>query len=153
MKLTGFRGSGGDDDGVLQRIIFLKSLDKLSNGRSLLSNGNVDAVELLGLIVTLVPSVLVDHGVKCDGGLASLTIANDQLTLSTSDWYHGVDGLETGLHGLVDGLAGQDTRGLPLGTEFLLCVDWALAVDWVAESVDDTTKELLADWNFDLGVC
>lgn len=63
MQRSGFRGSGGDDDGVLEGIVLFKSLNELGDGRSLLANGNVDTVKLLDLIISVVPSLLVENGV------------------------------------------------------------------------------------------
>jgi len=145
-------GGGGNNDAVLHGIILLKSLDKLGDSGTLLTNGDVDAVKLLGLVVAIVPPLLVQHGVQSDSGLTSLTIADDQLTLATTDRHHGVDGLETGLHRLVDRLAGQNTRSLDLGTALLGGLDRALAVNGVTESVDNTAEQGLADRNIDLAV-
>ena len=50
-------GSGGDNDGVLHGVVLLKGLDELGDGGSLLTDGDVDTVELLGLVGTLVPSL------------------------------------------------------------------------------------------------
>lgn len=144
------RGGGGDNDGVLHGVVLLKSLDELGDSGTLLTNSDVDAVKLLGLVVAVVPALLVEHGVEGDGSLSGLTVTNDQLTLTTSDRNHGVDGLETGLHGLVDRLARKDTGGLHLGTAALLGLDWALAVNGVSESVNDTAEHLNADWHVDL---
>lgn len=66
-------------------------------------------LQLLGLVVTLVESVLVQHGVKSDSGLTGLSITNDQLSLTSTDGDEGVDGLKTSLHRFVDGLSGNDT--------------------------------------------
>lgn len=101
-------------------------------------------------LLTLVPSTLVQHGIESNGGLSGLTITNDQLTLTTANGHHGVDGLETGLYGLVDGTTGQDTGSLELGTAPLGGLDGTLSVDGVAESVNDTSKKSLADGNVDL---
>lgn len=150
LKRGGLRGGGGNDDGELHGVVLLKSLDKLGNGGSLLSDGDVDAVKLLGLVVTNVPSLLVEHGVEGDGSLSSLTITNDQLTLSTADRNHGVDGLESSLHGLVDRLAGKNARSLHLSTTALLGVDWALSINGVTKSVNDTSEKLHANWHVDL---
>ena len=138
------------NDGVLQGVVLLKGLDKLGDGRTLLANGNVDTVELLGLVVTVVPTLLVQHGVQGDGSLAGLTVTDDELTLTTADGNHGVDGLETSLYGLVDGLARQNTGGLELGTGLLGGVEGTLAVNGVTQTVDDATEELHADGNLDL---
>lgn len=150
LKRSGLRGSGGNDDRVLHGIVLLKGLDELSDGRTLLTDGNVDAVKLLGLVVGVVPPLLVEDGVKSDGSLTGLTVTNDQLTLTTANGNHGVDGLETSLHGLVDGVTGENARGLLLGTTLLSGLDGTLAVDGVAEGVNDTAEKSLADGDVDL---
>jgi len=146
---SGLRGSGGNDDGVLHGIVLLKGLDELSDGRTLLTDGNVDTVELLGLIRAGVPALLVEDGIKSDGSLSSLTITDDKLTLATSDRDHGVNGLETGLDGLADGLAGENTRSLDLSAAALLGVERALSVNGVTETIDNTAEELDTDGNVD----
>jgi len=49
-------GGGGNDSGVLHGVVLLKSLDKLGDGGSLLTNGDVDAVKLLLLVGSLIPT-------------------------------------------------------------------------------------------------
>jgi hypothetical protein len=147
---SGLGSSSSNNDGVLHGIVLLKSLDELSNSGTLLTDGNVDTVELLGLVGSGVPALLVQHGVESDSGLTGLAITDDQLTLTTTDGNHGVDTLETSLDGLVDGTTGQDTRGLELSTALGLGVDGALAVNGVTESVDNTAEKLRADGNIDL---
>lgn len=70
-------------------------LQDLGDGGPLLSDGDVDAVQLLLLILALVETLLVDDGVDGQGSLASLTVTNDQLTLTTTDGHEGVYGLDT----------------------------------------------------------
>ena len=115
-----------------------------------MADGDVDAVKLLGLVVGVVPPLLVEDGVKSDGSLTGLTVTNDQLTLTTADGHHGVDGLKTSLYGLVDGVTGKNTGGLLLGTTLLSGLDGTLAVDGVAEGVNDTAEKSLADGDVDL---
>jgi hypothetical protein len=50
-----------------------------------LANSDVDAEEGLGGVASLVGSLLVKDCVNSNGGLASLAIADDELTLSTAD--------------------------------------------------------------------
>lgn len=149
LERSGLGGSGSNNDGILHRIVLLKSLHELSDGRTLLANGNVDTVELLLLILTVVPALLVEDSVDRDGGLSGLTITDDKLTLATSDGHHGVDGLETGLHGLVDGAAGQDTGGLERGTATLSSLNGALSINGVTQSIDYTSEKLGADGDID----
>lgn len=142
--------SGSNDDGVLHSVVLLKGLDELGDGGTLLTDGNVDTEELLAVIGGAVPTLLVKDGVKGDGSLSSLTVTDDQLTLTTADGNHGVDRLETGLDGLVDGTTGQDTRSLELSTALLSGVEGTLAIDGVTKSVNDTAQKLRTDGNIDL---
>ena len=54
-----------------------------------------------------------------------------------------------GQHGLVDGAAGKNTRGLNRGTAAFRRLDGTLAVDGVAEGVDDATQEGKTDKDID----
>jgi hypothetical protein len=151
LERGGLGGGGSDDNGVLHGILLLKGLDELSDGGTLLADGNVDTVQLLLLGgAGVVPALLVEHGVESDSGLTGLTVTNDQLTLTTADGNHGVDTLHTSLYGLVDGLTGQNTGGLKLGTAVLLGVKGTLAVNGVTETVDNTAEQLRADGDIDL---
>src|SRR5690606_26090520 len=80
-----------------------------------------------------------------DRGLAGLAVADDQLTLAAPDRDQGVDGLEAGRHRLVHGLARNDAWGLHVHAAALGGLDRALAVDGVAEGVDDAAEKALAD--------
>lgn len=150
LKGSGLGGGGSDDDGVLHGVVLLKGLDELGDGGTLLTDGDVDAVKLLGLVVGVVPTLLVKDGVEGDSSLSGLTVTNDQLTLTTANGNHGVNGLKTSLDRLVDGLARQNAGSLELSTALLLGVKGALAVNGVTESVDDTAEKLGTDGNIDL---
>ena len=149
LQRSGLGGSSSDDDGVFHGVVLLKGLHELGNGRTLLADSDVDTVKLLGLVIAVVPSLLVEDGVNRDSSLTGLTVTNDQLTLATTNGHHGVDGLDAGGHGLVDGAAGQDAGGLDGGAAALGGLDGALAVDGVAEGVYDTAEELGADGDVD----
>jgi hypothetical protein len=150
LQRGGLRSSGSNNDTVFHRVVLLKRLDKLGDSGSFLANGDVDTVELLGLIVSVVPSSLVQHGIEGDGSLSGLSITDDQFSLTTTDGHHGVDRLETSLYWLVDGSSGQDTGSLELSTSSLGCFDRTLAIDGVAEGINNTTQHSLANWNIDL---
>lgn len=62
-----------------------------------------------------------------------------------ADGDHGVDGLDAGLQRDADGFALDDAGGVALDGAQLLRVDGALAVDGLAEGVDDAADEGLAD--------
>jgi hypothetical protein len=59
-------------------VIILDGLGEVTNGRPLLANGHIDAVQLLILVLAVVPPLLVEGGVDGNGGFAGLTITNDK---------------------------------------------------------------------------
>ncbi len=99
---------------ILTRIS--QTLDDLGDGRPLLPDGDVDAVQLLLLVGAVVEPLLVDDGVDGDGGLAGLTIADDELALPASDRHQRVDGLDAALHRLAHGDARDDAWSLDANT-------------------------------------
>ena len=92
---------GGNNDGVFHSVVVLEGLCELADGRTLLTDGDLDAVQLLYFILTIVPPPLTKDGVDSGGGLSGLTVTDDQLVLTTTDGHHGVDGINTGHHGLI----------------------------------------------------
>src|SRR4029077_10170383 len=89
-----------DDDRVLHRPVLLERRDDLRDRGLLLSDRDVDADEVLAL--------LVDDRVDRDGGLAGLAIADDQLALAPADRRDRVDHLDPGLDWRVDVLPRDD---------------------------------------------
>ena len=73
-------------NGVLKSVALAKQAHDVGDGGSLLSNGDVDAVKRLGVISSLVCSLLVEDSVNSDCSLSSLSVANNEFTLATTDW-------------------------------------------------------------------
>ena len=83
-----------DNDRIVHRAFFLQRVDKRGDGRTLLSDCYIDAVDwVTGFVVT----TLVDDRVDGNGGLSGLAVSDDQFALSASDWDHCIDSLDTGL--------------------------------------------------------
>ena len=82
---------------VLHGIGVSQPLDDLGHGRSLLTNGDVNAEQLLLIVSCIVEPLLVDDGVNGNCGFAGLTIANDQFTLTTTNGYQRIDGFDSSL--------------------------------------------------------
>lgn len=84
---SGLGGGGSNNDGVSEGIVVLEGLHDVGDGRSLLTDSNVDAVESLGVIRAGIveSSFLVDDGIDGDGSLSSLSVTNDQLSLTSSN--------------------------------------------------------------------
>jgi hypothetical protein len=85
LKGSGVRGGSGNNNGVLQGVVLLEGLDELSDSRSLKTDSDVDTVELLLLVGSVVPLLLVEDGVNGNGGFTSLSITNDELSLSSTN--------------------------------------------------------------------
>ena len=144
-EACGIGGRGGHDGGVLHRAGFLKALLDGGDGRALLTDGHVDAADLLLRVTALPVRLLVDDGVDRNGGLAGLAVADDELTLAAADRRHGVDGLQTGGHRLVDRMAVHDVRCLRLENTAAFALNRAQTVDRVAQRVHDTAQIAVAD--------
>jgi hypothetical protein len=80
-------GSGrSNHDGVLESLALAEQAHDVGDGGPLLADGDVDAVERLGVVTSLVRSLLVENGVDGNRSLSSLSVANDEFTLATTDW-------------------------------------------------------------------
>src|SRR6185437_16317976 len=146
------RGGRRDDDGIVHGAVVFQHLDELRHGRALLPDGDVDAVELVGFRrVGDVRCLLVEEGVEYHRGLAGLAVADDQLALAAADRDQRIDGLDAGGHRLVHRLARQDAGRLDVDAAPFGELDRALAVDRIAEPVDDAPEQALADWRIDDG--
>ena len=62
--------SGWDNDGVIHGAGVSQTLDNLSDSRTFLSNSDVDAVQLLWLICSVIETLLVDDGVNGQGSFS-----------------------------------------------------------------------------------
>ena len=69
LQRSGIGSGSSDDDRVLHGIRVRQTLDNLSDGGSLLTDGNVDAVQFLLLISAIVETFLVYDGINGNGGL------------------------------------------------------------------------------------
>src|SRR5439155_25318383 len=129
--------TGGNDDRVLHRAGILEALVDLRDGRLLLPDRDVDTDDVL------VP--LVQDRVDEDRGLAGAAVADDQLALAAANRDHRVDRLQAGLERLLHGLAVNDAGCLELHRAGLGGLDRALAVERLAERIDDSPDQRLAD--------
>ena len=138
-------GVGCDNHRIGHRAIFVESVDNRRHGRSLLADCNVDTIYGFAVIVVL---LLVDYGVDSDCSLADLTVADDKLTLATTDRNHGIDSLYTCLERLVHRLTENYARCFAFERETdTFPLDRSATVDRLAEHVDHATQHALAHRN------
>ena len=91
MKRSGLGGSSGDNARVVHGSVLLEHSDDVSNSGSLLTNGAVNAVERLLWVVGEESLLLVDNAIDGDGSLSSLSITNNELSLSSTNWHERID--------------------------------------------------------------
>src|SRR4029077_15674753 len=87
-------------------------------------------------------SLLIDDGVDGHRRLPGLAVADDEFALAATDGNHGVDGLEPGLDRLGDAFAENHARRHAFQGRLQLGVHRALAVDGIAQRVDDAAQKL-----------
>jgi hypothetical protein len=138
---------GGNDDGVGHGVGLLEGSHQLGDGGALLADTNIYTNQLLLLGL----GGLVDDSIDGDGSLSGLAITNDKLTLATSDGDEGIDGLQAGGHGLVHGLAGNNSGRLDLRTGAERRVHGTFAIDGLPKTINDTAQKLGANWHIDDG--
>ena len=129
-------GRGRNDDSVFHRTVLLKRGDHLGHLRLPLSDGDVNADQVLPF--------LVDDGVHHQGGLAGLPVADDQLALPASDRDHGVDRLDAGLDGHVHALAADHVGGDAFDGAEAVRFDRPLAVHRLAHRVHRAADHAVA---------
>ena len=149
LERGGIRGSSSDDGSVSHGAVSVEHLDNVGNSGSLLTNSDVDAVEFLDLIVEVEGMLLVNDGVDSNGSFSSLSITNNQFSLASSNWHQGIDGLESGLHGLVHRLSWDDTWGFEFDSLSVVGLDWSSSIDGGSERVDNSSKHIHTNGNID----
>lgn len=87
LKRSSFGSSSSNDNGVSESVVILKDLHDVRDSRSLLTDGDVNAVKSLGKVSIWVVEggFLVNDGIDGDSGLSGLSISNDQLSLTSSN--------------------------------------------------------------------
>ncbi len=132
-------GRGGDDNRVAHRAVALERRHDLGDLTLALADSHVDADDA-GIL-------LIDDRIDRHRRLAGLAVADDQLALATADRDHCVDRLDAGLQRRVHVLARDDTGSDALHRTECLGLDRPLAVDRLAQRVDNASYQRTADGN------
>ena len=131
------------DHGILHRPVFFQRALDLGDGRGLLSDGDVDAIDGG---VCFVRRLLADHGIDKYRGFAGLTVANDEFALSAADRNHGVDRLDPRKQRLKYRFAVDDARRLALERHFAgFPCQCSEAVQRLPQRVDNTPEHAVGD--------
>ena len=82
--------TGRNDNRLIHHAFFFQSVDQSSDLRQLLTNSHIN-VHHASLLTRL-----VDHRINSNCRLTSLTVADNKLTLTTTDREHSIDRHNTG---------------------------------------------------------
>ena len=116
----------GDHDRIVERAVLLQYLDELRHRRTLLSDRDVDAIELDLLVVRGVERFLIEDRIQRDRGLAGLAVTDDQFALAAANRDQRVDRLEPRCHRLMHRFARDDAGRLHVDVRFVVELDRAL---------------------------
>ena len=117
-----------------RRAVFLEHLYEL---RDAAAHCHVDAIELLALVARGVDRFLIEDRIERNSGLAGLPVADDKLALAAADWDQGVDGLKVLVCTAPSRFhTREDARRFHVDALLRIALDWAFAVDGVAEAVN-----------------
>ena len=132
MHCRSFRSAGSNHYGVFKGTTLAQHLNHIGHRCGLLPDRYVDANDIFTL--------LVDDRIDSNGGLARLTIADDQLALATADRDHGVNRGDPRLHRLMHRLALDDSRRHRFDQTGLGGCDRPFAVDWLTQRIHHPTQ-------------
>ena len=137
----GVRCRRSDDDSVLHCTFFFELSYDAGNRRGFLADRDIDTFDAC--------ATLVDDRIDSKRGLAGLPVADDQFALATTNRHHGVNRLQPGLYRLADRLTGNNARRDFFDRRKLRGLNRSLAIDRVAERIDDPAQKRFTDRDFE----
>lgn len=89
LKRSSFWCCSSHNDGISKSIMILKYFHNICDSWSLLTNSNVNAIKSLSIIRGRIVEgcFLVNNGINSNSGLASLSVSNNKLSLTSTNRY------------------------------------------------------------------
>ena len=140
LQCSRFRCSRYHYDGVSQRAVLFQFTHHVRDGGRFLTDSDIDALDA-GI-------TLVDDGIDSQRSFTGLTVADDQFTLTTTDWDHGVNGFVTGLYRLIDGLTFDYARRDRFNGGETVVFQRTFTINWRAQGVNHAAQQATAYRNF-----
>ena len=114
-------------DTIFHSTGIFQGLYQAGYGGSLLTNSYIYADTVLAL--------LVQNGIYGNSSLTSTTVTDNQLTLTTADWYQSIQCLDTSLERLMYRLSVCNTRSIKLNWTSLSSRNRSLAINRTAQGI------------------
>src|SRR5262249_45992714 len=121
---------------------------KLGNRRALLTDADIDAVQVLFLVLRGVDVFLVDDRVDSDSRFTGLAVADDQFALAASDGNKRINSFQAPLHRLMTRFTGHNSGRFQLDAAGLLGFQRTLAVDRVTKTVNNAAQQFFTNRHF-----
>ena len=122
-----------NDDRIVVRFLLFQCIDQLGDCRCLLSDCHINTDDTL--------SLLIQNRIHRNRRFTGLTVADDQLTLSTADRKHGINRQNSGLQRNSDGFTLHDTRRLLLDRAIPGRCDLSFPVNGSSQRINDSSKK------------
>src|SRR5690606_31195043 len=98
-----------------------------------LADGDIDTIHIL--------TFLVDNCINRNRGLACLAVTNNQLTLTTTNRDHRINGYDTCLDRTVNAFTLHNARCNPFDIIKSIWFDWTFAIEGVTQRINNTTNQ------------
>ena len=134
------RSSGSHNDCVFQCAVLFELANNVIDSGCFLTNSHINASNVFAF--------LVDDGINSNSGFTSLTVTNNQLTLTTTNGYHGVNRLDTGLQWLGNRLTGNNAWRHFFDNIGFFGIDRAFAIDGLTQCIYNATTQFGTNGHF-----
>lgn len=140
MKRSRIGSSSSNYYSVIHSSSFFKGSYNISYGWSFLSNSSVNTIQFFIFIIFIEIFLLIDNGINCNSSLSCLSITNNELSLSSSNWHKWIYTLKSSLHRFVDWFSWNNTWSFKLNSLSLIRFNSTKTINWVTKWVNDSSK-------------
>ncbi|EOC62964.1 hypothetical protein NM90_2208 [Neisseria meningitidis NM90] len=140
LQRSGFRSSCSNYNSMFHRAMLFQFAHYVGNRRCFLTDSHINT--------DYACTFLVNDGIQCYGSFTGLTVTNDQLTLTTTNRNHRVNGFQAGLHWLVNRFTRNHTRCDFFDRGGQSCINRAFAVDRPTQCINDASDQFAPDRHF-----
>ena len=140
LKWRRIRSSCSNNNCVLHSSSLFKSSYNISYSWSFLSNSSVNAIQLFFFVIIVEIFLLIDNSINGNSSFSSLSISNNKLSLSSSNWHKGVNTLKSSLHRFVHWFSWNDTWGFKFNSLSLVRFNGTKTINCITKRINDSSK-------------
>ena len=84
---------------------------------------------------------MIQNGIHCNGSFSGLSVSDNEFSLSSTNWEHGVNRQNTGLQRNIDRFSVNDSRSRLLNRTVISGNNFSLTVNRISQSIHYSAKE------------